>query len=188
MRPPKLIKPYVETFVRQVISGSASAFYVPCAPQHGAPQNECFALVNAHVAKHGGAAVLGWVIWERPKVFIEAEFHAIWRTPDNQFIDIVPRGFPIPRILFVEDPRRKYNGTQVDNVRKSIAKDKDVERFLFLRGEHFRLLNEGDLKHQFGEIPATPKMLANIKEATSLEYKLLNRYGAWLPEETAPTK
>lgn len=183
MRPPKLIKPYVETFVRQVVGGNgASPFCVSCAPLQGGPQNECFALVEAHVARHGGSAILGWAIWERPKVFIEAEFHTIWRTPDGRHIDIAPRGLPIPRILFAHDSRRKHNGMQVDNVRKALTKDKDVERFLYLRSEYFRLLNEGDLKYQFGEIPATPKMLANIKEATALEYKLLNRYGVWLPE------
>jgi hypothetical protein len=75
---------------------------------------------------------------------------------------------------------------QADNVRRSLCKDKDVERFLYLRSEYFRLLNEGDLKHQFGEIPATPKMLANIKEGKALEYKIIRRYGPWLPEESAP--
>ncbi|QOJ19974.1 MAG: hypothetical protein HRU77_04250 [Gammaproteobacteria bacterium] len=187
MRPPKLIKPYVISFARQVVGGDASPFYVPCSPLYGAPQNECFSLVESQVSIHGGAAVLGWAIWERPKVFIEAEFHAIWRAPDGNFLDLSPRPVRVPRILFVHDHRRKHNRTQVNNIRKPLAKDKDVDRFLRLADEFFRLLNEGNLKHHLGEFPVTPKMYAKMRtnrnEAAILEQKLLNRYGPWSPEE-----
>lgn len=183
MRPPKLIKPYVLSFARQVVGGSdVLPFYVLSAPLQGAPQNECFSHVESHAALHGGSAVLGWAIWERPKVFIEAEFHSIWCAPDGSYLDLSPRQFPIPRILFIQDKRRKHNDTQIDNVRKALTKNKNVERLLLLRKEYFRLINEGELKHQFGEIPATPQLLANVKEAVVLERKLLNHYGPWLPE------
>jgi hypothetical protein len=183
MRPPKLIKPYVVSFARQVIRlDNASPFYVRCSPVQGAIQNECFSVVEEYVAQHKGISVIGWAIWERPRVFIEAEFHAIWCAPNGDYVDISPREFPSSRILFVCDPRRKHNGLQVDNVRKALCKDKDVHRFLFLRSEYFRLSNKGDLKHQFGDIPVTPELLANVEEAIALEDKIDRRYGPWLPE------
>lgn len=189
MRPPRLIKPYVETFARQVLGGaSVSPFYVWCSPAKGAPQNECFSVVDACVAKYGGQRVLGWTIWERPKVYIEAEFHAIWKSPDGQFFDISPRSLPIPRILFIEDKTRKHNCLQVDNIRKPLIKDKDVQQFLLLRSEYFRLMNEGDRKHQFGKIVATPKMLSNIERGFALEQKIIKRYGALTPEFLAAPK
>ena len=188
MRPPALIKPYVVSFARQVLGvADASPLYVPSLPAEGAPYNECFPLVESHVAKYGGSVVFGWAIWERPKVILEAEFHAIWRAHDGGVADISPRQFSIPRILFAEDKRRKYKGVAVDNIRKSLTNDKDVHRFLVIAAERFRLMNEGDLKHQFGEIEATPAMLSNIKQGALLEQKLLQRYGPWLPEETATT-
>lgn len=159
MRPPKLIKPYVISFARQVVSDCAPPFYIPCVPLHGSQQNECFSLVERQVKLKGGNAVLGWTIWERPKVFIEAEFHAVWRAPDGGFHDLAPRRLPIPRTLFVLDHRRKFNGTQVDNVRKALATDRDVKQYLNLMKESYRLLNEGDLEHQFGRFPATRRML-----------------------------
>ncbi len=178
MRPPKLIKPYIVSFSRQVIGAvDAMPFYIPCTPLHNFPHNECFSLVESYVALHGGNMVLGWAIWEYPKAFIEAEFHAVWCAPDGSYLDISPRNHVVPRVLFIPDVRRKYNGTQVDNIRKPLTKDKNIENFLSLRSEYFRLLNEGDLKHQLGEISATPKILANIKEATILEEKLLRHYG-----------
>lgn len=186
MRPPKLIKPYVMTFARQVRRGTGGApFYVPCSPLQGVAQNECFSVVERHVAEHGGTRLIGWAVWERPRVYIEAEFHAIWRRPDGAHIDLAPRRLPIPRILFLADQHRKHDGTQVDNVRKPLTKDKDVQRFLQLRAEYFRLINEGDLKHQFGKIPATPELLANVKEASAIEQKIVQRYGLWLHESAA---
>lgn len=184
MRPPKILKPYVVSFIRDVVcENEVNPIYVGCDPVKDAPQNECFQVVQSYIEQNGGTAVIGWAIWERPKVFIEAEFHAIWRAPDGRYLDISPRQRRVPRILFIQDNRRKYEGVQVDNVRKSLTKDKDVERFLFLRREYFKLLNEGDLKNQFGMIPATPKIRANINEALDLEQKLNKRYGSWLPEE-----
>ncbi len=186
MRPPKLIKPYVETFARQVLgTTSVSPFYVWCSPAEGAPQNECFSVVEACVEKNGGHAVLGWAIWERPKVYIEAEFHAIWHSPSGQYLDISPRTLSIPRILFIEDKNRKHSGFQVDNIRKPLVKDKDVQQFLLLRSEYFRLISEGDKKHQFGEIVATPKMLSNVERGFPLEQKIIKRYGVLTPESLA---
>lgn len=186
MRPPKIIKPYVVTFARQVVGGvNAQPFYVWCSPSQGAPRNECFSVVDACVEKHGGRRVLGWAIWERPKVYIEAEFHAIWQSASGQYLDLSPRPIRVPRILFIEDPSRKYTGIQIDNIRKPLVKDKDVQQFLLLRYEYFRMMNEGNLKHHFGEIVATPKILSNIKNSALLEQKIIKRYGPLVPESLA---
>lgn len=186
MRPPKLIKPYVKTFARQSLNlPEASPFYVWCSPAKGAPQNKCFAVVDSCVAKHGGRRILGWAIWERPGVYIEAEFHAIWQSQAGQYLDISPRPVPVPRILFVEAPGRKHTGAQTDNVRKPLVKDKNVKDLLRLSTEFFRLTNEGNLKHHFGEIAATNEMIANVKNRALLEQKIINRYGPLMPESLA---
>lgn len=189
MRPPKLIKPYVVTFARSVIgTGEPLLTYVPVRPIQGTPYNECFSVVETHVAQHGGARVIGWAIWERPRAYIEAEFHAAWRSPDGALFDLAARPVAVPRILFLPAPRRVHNGTQVDNVRKSLCKDKDVDRLFALRVEYFRLTNEGDLKFKFGKSEWTPKLEANRRKTAAVADKLRRRYGIWRPEEAvAPT-
>ena len=59
--------------------------------------------------------IYGWSVWEWPKVFIEAKFHAVWKQPDGSFLDIAPKSLPIPRVLFIPDPRRVYLGSPAQN-------------------------------------------------------------------------
>lgn len=182
MRPPKIIKPYVISFARQVVGANAAfPFYVECTPVQGAPYDECFHLIDDCVSNCGGTSVIGWAIWERPKVYIEAEFHAVWRSPDGKHIDFAPRRLPVPRILFLPDPRRKYSGTQVNNVRKALVNDKDVKNFLSLADRWFQLTNEGKLKHQ-REYVETTEMFRVKEDRAALELKIINRYGPLLPE------
>lgn len=89
---------------------------------------------------------------ERPGVFIEAEFHAVWRSESGQCLDIVPRPLPFDSITFLPDPNRNYAGLQVDNVRKPLVKDNDLVRYLFLFKRRFAIMNTGDLAGQYGEI------------------------------------
>jgi hypothetical protein len=51
---------------------------VNVAPEPSAELNNCFHNVASIVAKNGGAILYGWSLWEWPRVFIEAEHHAIW--------------------------------------------------------------------------------------------------------------
>ncbi len=49
---------------------------VPLHPLANKPLNECFSIVPEHIEKHGGSQVIGWAVWEWPKVLIEAEFQS----------------------------------------------------------------------------------------------------------------
>lgn len=183
-RPPKLIKPYVVSFARQVVGmNGIDLFYVPRRPITTAPFNDCFALIEAHVAQNGGTAVLGWAIWERPKIFIEAELHTVWHSPGGEYVDLAPRQKPIPRILFLRDPKRTYRGVQVDNMRRLLCSDKDVKRFLELAALRFELLNEGNMRHYHGPVHMTPEMKAAETELLALKLKMMRRYGPWHPEQ-----
>lgn len=176
-RTPPLIKPHVVQICRQATgSGTAMPVYVQCRPEIGGRENECFATVDARVTAEGGEKVIGWAIWELKKVYIEAEFHAVWRQPDGVLLDISPRPIPDTQILFVVDPRRKDEGFQVDNVRRSLGKDPDIQRWLDLTAQYYRLLNEGDLKHQMGVIPTTPAIREVQHQIEIVLLKLIRRY------------
>lgn len=153
---------------------------VCCQPLMGQLQSECFSIVEQQVLKAGGQRVLGWGIWERTGVFIEAEFHAVWRSPEGELIDIAPRLSLLETITFLPDTNRNYNGRQVDNVRKSLVKDMDVVRFLHLAKRRFEILNTGDLADQHGQI-TLPKKLDReywqlMKDMARLERRMQSRY------------
>lgn len=126
--------------------------YVDVRPLEDAPPDECFPLVARHVASRGGSALFGWTLWELPGVFVEAEFHAVWRTPHGTFVDIAPKKRPVARVLFLEDPDRSYAGRQVNNVRRAVSLDPNVSEYLGTFDAEFELLNRGIRAEQHGEI------------------------------------
>jgi len=175
------VEPHVREFCTSIAMG-AEAVRVPCRPLTDAPLNECFSILPEHVASHGGSQVIGWAVWERPGVFIEAEFHAVWCSPDGELMDIVPRARLFDEILFLPDAARPYTGRQVDNMRRALVSDNDVKRFLFLFHRQFEILNTGALATQHGLI-SLPKRAAKEleglqKELGRLQNRINKRYGS----------
>ncbi|WP_157650159.1 hypothetical protein [Burkholderia ubonensis] len=133
------------------------------------------------MAIHGGEQLNGWAIWEVPGVFIEAEFHAIWRDAAGELHDLTPRPqWPGSSITFLPDPKRIYRGRQIDNIRKALVKDSDVTRFLFLNRRMFEIMNAGDLADQHGLISLPPRAAREFrqiqKEMENLWRRLSRRY------------
>jgi hypothetical protein len=87
--------------------------------------------------------LLGWTIWEWPSTMIEAEFHAVWRSPAGELIDVSPKGQGESVILFVEQPDATYDfsrpGKQRDNARRPLSSSADVRRFIELGEEFYRM-------------------------------------------------
>jgi len=181
VRPPKLIKPYVISFCRGVVADPKSV-YVPLRPLDGVAANSCFEIVPDYVAKHGGERVIGWSIWEWPRVFIEAEFHAVWRQPNGTLLDITPKVFPMPRILFLPDPVRTYKGRQVNNIRKPLDRDPAIKRFCELYTLIYRELNKGELAYYHGPMVASPLVQRYKAEKEEIGILLTQRYGIYTPE------
>lgn len=184
MRPPKILKPYVESFARKALktTGDVDLGYVLSSPLAGCKENDCFCVIEDHVKVNGGEAVLGWAIWEYPNVFIEAELHMIWQSPDGILHDLVPRTPAIPRILFLRDPYRTYKGQQVDNIRKALIRDKSVEALLKLFGKKHSILNAGGLADFHGWMEMPPEIIEIDQEIGQLHSALERKYGAWTPE------
>ncbi len=126
--------------------------YVDVRPIQGAPIKECIHIVHDRVLAEGGASVCGWSIGEQPKLFVEAEFHAVWRAPNNGLIDVTPKNHPTMRILFLVDPSRQYEGRQVKNVRRALMSHPSIDRFLKTCDEEFEFINRGQRAYQHGEI------------------------------------
>lgn len=176
---PPANKPHVIQIAREATGNPrALPVHVRCKPMPDAVRNECFATVQRMVESNGGQQVLGWAIWEVKGMFIEAEFHAVWQSTSGRLIDVAAHPVARKEITFVVDPNRVHTGYQVDNVRRALTKDPDVQRWLDLHRQFFELTNEGDLKDSMTYEP-TMAMKANKREQHVLALQLLRRYPAF---------
>jgi hypothetical protein len=176
---PPIEAPHVQAFCAEISSISQPQLVV-CRPRFDRPANACFPIVEEQIAINGGAMLIGWAIWEWPGLFIEAEFHATWVSPTGVVVDLNPRQIFTPSIVFLPDPTRRYEGKQVDNIRKPLIRDNDLIRFLFTCRRKFEILNKGELAYQHGLISLPPKTIREVqllqKESTRLQQRLHNRY------------
>ena len=105
---PNLITPKILELCSTVSPGQ-KPFYVTVKPLPNQEFNECFRIVPEHVTTHGGEQIIGWSIWKFIELMIiEAEFHAIWRSPGGELYDITPKETGDIKILFLPDPSRNH--------------------------------------------------------------------------------
>lgn len=150
-RVPRQITPEIRALSEAIVPGG-TALFVSCDSVSDADLNDCFPIVEDYVRANGGAVCIGWGLWEWPRVMVEAEFHATWRSPSGGLLDIVPRILPLERILFLPDPSREYTGVQVDNIRRATSKDPFVGEFIEVHEQKFGIMNRGSRALEYGAI------------------------------------
>lgn len=105
------------------ISPNHQPRYVSVKQEESAQMSACFKNVADKVARDGGTIVHGWAIWEWPRVFVEAEHHAVWSDGES-LIDVTPHASGELEILFLPDPERvfDFNAPQrLVNVKRSLG-------------------------------------------------------------------
>lgn len=130
--PPRSIHKHVQN-LRKMISSSGEPTWVDVAPDPKAEIDECFLNVRKRINVLGGDIQHGWCIWERPGLFIEGEFHGVWKSPNGQLLDVTPKRNGVQRILFVVDPIRTFDETaftRIDNIRMAISDHPSVKRLI----------------------------------------------------------
>lgn len=176
MQCPDDITPEVARFAESIVAGGTPLF-IACEPIKGKPPRECFPIVTDHSKEFGGSMELGWSIYLWPKVFIEAEFHAVWIDPSGIRRDIAPRDFKLNRILFLPDPSATYgNVHQVNNRRRALRPDPLIQRFIDIANEIHAEENRGEyaMKDHF---IATPRWKDLQKQKMDCEFQMLQSYG-----------
>lgn len=78
--------------------------YVPVQQDQQGIYGFCNDGVMDKIKADGGAVMFGWIIWEYPKLYLAAEFHALWVDPAGTFIDIRPKPAGETRVVFAADP------------------------------------------------------------------------------------
>ena len=159
---PAELSPAILSLCEELVEG-AQPIYVDVEAIPNAPSDECFVLVPERVRRQGEHLVSGWSIWEWPSLFVEAEFHVVWKDSAGTLRDVTPKKTPIQRILFLSDPSRTYEGRQVNNVRRAISRDATVRDFLRASDAECELMNRGERAFQHGEI--------SLLDAEATEYR-----------------
>lgn len=164
---PSAINRHVRQLIDKLVH-NGRAQYVEVSPEPDAQINECFPNVATKIARDGGRMLCGWQVWEWPHVMVEAEFHAVWRSPEGGMTDITPKSQGEKRILFVSDPRRAYEGTVVDNVRHAIRDDLLVHHLIKVSEAITRVMNRGARATEYGYVSVPEHEIGPLVTARDL--------------------
>ncbi|HWY38632.1 MAG TPA: SEC-C domain-containing protein [Bacteroidia bacterium] len=126
-----------------LLKTNTAPFFVTVTPDALAEQNECFDNVQAKIQRDGGDRIVGWQFWKH-QFMIEAEYHAVWKSPNGELIDITPKNSAIDKIMFVEDLNNPYDGQQLDNIRLNTTNNLLVNDFIALAQAIFYLFSGGE--------------------------------------------
>ena len=129
MNAPQEIGKTVQQFCNYFSLGE-EAVWVPVDPRADSTFGDCFKDVERQVSEKGGDIVYGWIVWEWPRILIEGEFHAVWKSPVGKLIDLTTKPDGEQRIVFVPDPQRSYEGRQRDNLRLALWDHNLVHEFI----------------------------------------------------------
>ncbi|PYE87560.1 SEC-C metal-binding domain-containing protein [Phyllobacterium leguminum] len=147
---PKTVSAEVRAFC-QHISPDHEPTYVPVSPDAGALPSECFNNVASKVERDGGTLVYGWLIWEWPRVFVEAEHHAVWEQ-DGVLTDITPYVNDERQILFLPDPTRTYDfitQKRLINIKKNLGKLTSVDDWIAAADRLHRAIKTNSIGNHF---------------------------------------
>lgn len=153
MTTPNQVDIRVTSLIRK-LSISGQPIFVSIKPDSESLPDNCFENVRKKMIREHGRRILGWQIWEFPYT-LEAEFHAIWCSPNDQLIDITPKTIPVDKILFIEDSKLEYQGRQVDNVRLNLTENRLVDDLIELKKAKYRIENEAGRAFQNGIVTMT---------------------------------
>lgn len=177
MKIPRKINDKVRKFVTENLWLDSAPIWIPSKPRPGARFSDCFATVDSQIADLGGEKVFGWVIWERPKVLIEGEFHAIWKAPDGTLLDLSPRPDGERHICFAADTENIYNGFQVDNVRQALSADPLVQRLIEIHTLLYQYRNRRIARIANFVPPTTSQYDQAMLEGAVIDAELDEKYG-----------
>jgi hypothetical protein len=163
---PAKISTHIKKLCRKIGTGWAPQ-WVPVEPRLDSGFRDCFADVGRQVEEHGGSLVSGWLIWEHPGVLLDAEFHAIWKSPEGNLLDVTEKADRERRVLFVPDGTRTFAGHRIDNVRLPIGKDPLIAEFIKSK-ELFQQSFEAEHAEKVGMVALSPELTALQYESDRL--------------------
>lgn len=105
------------------IGNVENPIFIDVKPRSDSIVNECYIDVENQIKEFGGAIQYGWMVWILENAYLEATFHAIWKTPEEKFIDITTKEDNESKILFIPDNNRKFNNYLIPSIRLALTFD-----------------------------------------------------------------
>jgi hypothetical protein len=100
---------------------------------------------------------------------LDAEFHAVWSSPDGTLVDIVPKGDGEQRILFLPDSHRTWANKLVPNKRKALRNDPVLADYIDVNNRADELAVQYCTPDGRRSIPSIPTRLLLPLEIRKLE-------------------
>ena len=140
------------------IGANRNIIKVPVLIDSQATIDNCFPNVLEKIKRDGGSIIYGWTIHTFPYIY-EAEKHAVWKSENNELIDITPKKIPYNQILFVPDNDNTWNytGEYIDNIRINITTNSVVDDYIILNETISKLFQIGK-RNLNGELMVTKQI------------------------------
>lgn len=126
---PSKLTEAVSQFCRSIVA-DGQPIMVPVRPVQGGQFLKCHSNVALKIEAESGTCQYGWLIWEESGKYLEAEFHAVWRSPEGELLCVTPHRDGETAVLFLPDSAAVYTGVSVPSRRLSLTADPAVRRML----------------------------------------------------------
>ena len=93
------------------LAPDSSPEFISIEPDPSALINKCIFNAERFARKHGGIVILGWKIYEWPRVLTQLIGHAVVHTEDGSLRCVTPDRDGESRILFLEDPSIEFDAS-----------------------------------------------------------------------------
>lgn len=178
--PPQASTPHVLEFCQRI--GPAIPVRLTIQPEAGCLPGDCFPNVRQKVEREGGSIRYGWAIWEWPRVFIEAEHHAVYESPDGVLVDVTPAMQEDPQMarLFLPDDSTVFDFNQPrarrDNIRQALTDDSLIHEYLKLPPEITDIMNRTSGQGAVIPGPDAERLTFIMKEMSRLKRQIAMNY------------
>lgn len=154
------------------IGSDSEPVIVPVKVEAYATAANCFLNVIEKVNRDGGSIIYGWSVL-LAQFLVEAERHAVWKSPQGQLIDVTPSTSGMPTTLFIPEDL-VYTGQYFDNVRVNATTNKVVDDWIIVASLRSKILNTATRNGDYitFPIPMNP-FYFKYEELNNLYYSFL---------------
>lgn len=143
---------YINELIAKIDSDSKEVM-VPVSVEPYAKPAECFPNVDEKVKRDGGSIVYGWSIL-LGQFLVEAERHAVWKSPQEELIDITPSISEMTTTLFIPEDL-VYTGQFIDNIRVNITANKVVDDWINIASLRSKIFNTASRNGSYITFPVS---------------------------------